>query len=163
MEKVVIGLGSNQGDSASICRQAIAELAASPGMAKPVVSKLYRSEPVGYLDQDWFVNGAAVFDTDLGPRQVLDLTRRIEERFGRIRKERWGPRSLDLDILFHGDRIVNLPELTIPHPRLHERRFVLVPLAEIVPGWRHPVSKRTVAEILAELPATGQQVTLWSE
>ena len=153
MEQIYIGFGSNQGDSVRICREAIEALRRHPEIDVVRVSSLYRTEPVGMVQQDWFVNGVISCKTSLKPLDLLDVTRRIEEDFGRVRAVRWGPRSLDMDILSYGELQVDLPGLTIPHPRLHERLFVLVPLEEIAPDWRHPLFKITARELLAGLYA----------
>jgi 2-amino-4-hydroxy-6-hydroxymethyldihydropteridine diphosphokinase len=159
MEQVFIGFGSNQGDSESICRQALEMLGRRPDITIRRVSSLYRTEPVGMTEQGWFLNGAALCETELDPERVLDVTQSIENRLGRVRLERWGPRTLDLDILFFGDLQIDLPELTVPHPRLHERRFVLIPLVEIAPSWIHPAMGLTMLDLLERLDASGQEVT----
>jgi 2-amino-4-hydroxy-6-hydroxymethyldihydropteridine diphosphokinase len=151
MEQALIGFGSNQGDSVSIWGKALDALRRPPGIDVVKVSSLYRTEPVGMVDQDWFINGVILVKTSLEPLDLLDLTSKIEEDFGRIRTVRWGPRRLDLDILFYGERQIDVPQLTIPHPRLHERSFVLIPLVEIAPHWVHPVLKMEAHELLAEL------------
>jgi len=153
MEQALIGFGSNQGDSVSIWGKALEALRRHPRIDVVRVSSLYRTEPVGMVDQAWFINGVILVKTSLEPLDLLDLTSKIEEDYGRIRTIRWGPRRLDLDILFHGDRLIDGPRLTIPHPRLHERSFVLIPLVEIAPDWVHPVLKMQAHVLLAELSA----------
>lgn len=151
MENVFIGFGSNQGDSVAILNGAIALLRENSQIKIEEVSSFYRTKPEGLVDQPWFVNGVMKCSTELEPVALLSLLRRVENHFGRVRRERWGPRTLDLDILAYGDRIVNLADLTIPHPRLHERRFVLVPLREIAPDWRHPLLLASAESLLRQI------------
>jgi len=158
LEDVLIGIGSNQGDSVRICRQAIESLRDHPEIEGLVASSFYRTEPVGMVDQSWFVNGALRCRTSLGPRSLLGVLNRIEREFGRVREIHWGPRSLDLDILAFGRQKIEWPDLEIPHPRLHERRFVLVPLMEIAPEWVHPVLGASPIELLARLADENQKV-----
>jgi 2-amino-4-hydroxy-6-hydroxymethyldihydropteridine diphosphokinase len=134
-----VGLGSNLGDREGTIRAAIAAL---PGVV--AVSELRETNPVGVTEQPVFLNGAVALETELSPRQLLDALLAIERELGRERRERWGPRTIDLDLLLYGDETVDEPGLTVPHPRLHERRFALEPLADldpelVVPG-RGPVS-----------------------
>ncbi len=126
-------------------------LVSHPGICLRQASSWYRTEPIGFTNQDWFINGVVHVETTLGPQALLAELLRIEGFFGRERKERWGPRKLDLDLLFYGDIIVHTPSLILPHPYIPERRFVLEPLAEIVPSKVHPVLKKTVAELLLKL------------
>jgi 2-amino-4-hydroxy-6-hydroxymethyldihydropteridine diphosphokinase len=143
MERVLIGFGSNLGDSVQICRAAIERLSSHPHLRVIETSSLYRTRPQVVADQPWFINGVLLCETDLSPEDLLDTIQNIELDFGRTRQIRWGPRTLDLDLLTFGDRQINLPSLTIPHPRLHERRFVLIPLLEVAPEWVHPGLKVT--------------------
>lgn len=155
MEKVFIALGSNLGDRAVNCRKAV-NLLSSTGEVKVVKeSRLYETEPWGVLEQDTFINAVIEVATDLSPRELLGLLKSVELRMGRKETVRWGPRIIDLDILFYGDHIINEAGLKVPHPGVHERAFVLVPLSEIAPGFIHPVSKRSVAELAAGVDASG--------
>jgi 2-amino-4-hydroxy-6-hydroxymethyldihydropteridine diphosphokinase len=144
-----IGLGSNLGDKRANCRKAL-ELLDSAGRVLSV-SSFYCTEPVGYREQETFINAVAAVEKDLPPDVLLAECHRIEEQMGRTRELRWGPRTLDLDILLYGERVVDEPELAIPHPRLALRRFALLPLAEIAPQAMHPVLKKTVKHLLHEL------------
>jgi len=144
-----IGLGSNMGDKLAACRRAL-ELLTRAGRINRV-SSFYCTEPVGYPDQEMFLNAVAELETDLSPLALLAACHVIEEELGRNRMFRWGPRTIDLDILLYGNQVVNTGELTIPHPLMAERRFVLTPLCEIAPAAVHPVSKKTVSHLLEEL------------
>jgi 2-amino-4-hydroxy-6-hydroxymethyldihydropteridine diphosphokinase len=148
MEQVLIGFGSNLGDSVHICVAAVERLRAHPLLRVLKTSSFYRTSPLMLSDQPWFINGIVLCETDLSPEELLGVILEIEKDFGRDRQIRWGPRTLDLDLLAYGDRQVNLPALTIPHPRLHERRFVLEPLLEIAPDWVHPTLNITARNLL---------------
>ena len=148
MEKAAIGLGSNLGDPVRICLDALDLLQKHPAIRIVKASSLYSTKPVGFSGQDWFVNGAVLCETSLEPLDLLDFLLDLEKSFGRVRTIRWGPRTLDLDILFYGNRQTDLPNLKIPHPQMQDRLFVLVPLAEIEPEWVHPVSGLRVREML---------------
>lgn len=147
MKTVYLSLGSNLGDREATLRRALDALAAA-GVALRHVSSIYETEPRDLLDQPWFLNLVAECETDLFPRQLLTRTQRVEQDLGRQRVIAKGPRTIDIDILLFGNSVVRTEGLTIPHPRLDERRFVLEPLAELAPDLRHPVSRRTVRELL---------------
>lgn len=148
--RAYIGLGGNLGDREATLRAAVELLAAEPGVAVVVVSSFVETEPWGYADQPWFLNGVCAVETELGPRELLTRLLAVEQRLGRSRGDgpRFGPRSIDLDLLVHGDLVVSEPGLEVPHPRLAERRFVLAPLAEIAPDLVVP-GHGPVADLLA--------------
>ena len=135
MTLAAIGLGANLGDAAATLREAIAELARLPRTELLRASRLYRTPAWGVTEQPDFINAVALVETTLSPRDLLDALLAIERSFGRTRLdgERWGPRTLDLDLLLHGDAMIDEPGLRVPHPHLHERAFALLPLAEIAP------------------------------
>jgi 2-amino-4-hydroxy-6-hydroxymethyldihydropteridine diphosphokinase len=147
-----LSLGSNLGDRLEAIRQAIQRLR-DLGTVE-AVSPIYETDPVGYLDQPPFLNAAARVKTHLAPEEVLDALLRIEAEAGRVRTFRNAPRSLDLDLLLYDDLVRDDPALTLPHPRLHERAFVLVPLNDLAPSIVHPRLGRTVRELLAALGST---------
>ena len=140
MPRAYIALGSNLGDREETIRAAIGALAAEPGIAIASVSALIDTEPVGVVDQPRFLNGVAAVDTGLSPRELLDVLLDVERRFGRQREGAvpQGPRTLDLDLLLYGDEEIDEPGLRVPHPRLHEREFVLGPLEELAPSLEVP-------------------------
>jgi 2-amino-4-hydroxy-6-hydroxymethyldihydropteridine diphosphokinase len=149
--RVFVGLGSNMGDRERALRSAIARLAAEAGVRLVAVSSFRETDPVGVLDQPRFLNAAAVLESRLAPRALLDRLLAIERGLGRVRgPERYGPRTIDLDLLLYGDRIIREPGLQVPHPRLHERMFVLEPLHELDPALVVPGRGR-VEDILARV------------
>jgi len=152
MSRVYVALGANLGDREATIRAALAELDAVPGVRVVAVSSLVETDPVGYVDQPAFLNGAAALETTLAPRELLDLLLAVERRFGRDREGAppQGPRSLDLDLVLYESAEIDEPGLTVPHPRLHERRFVLAPLSELDPSLEVP-GKGEIQTLLAEL------------
>lgn len=148
-----IALGANLGDPLATLNEALAALDAVIGVRVAARSSLYRTAPVGFDEQPDFINAVAAVATTLAPEDLLATLLGIENDFGRIRREKDGPRSLDLDLLLYGDRVMASPTLTLPHPRLHLRAFVLVPLAEIAPDLKLP-GRGSVA---AWLPAVARQ------
>jgi 2-amino-4-hydroxy-6-hydroxymethyldihydropteridine diphosphokinase len=150
-ETVYLSLGANLGDRAANLRQALHELQ-ELGTVK-AVSSLYETEPVETQgDQPWFLNCAAAIETELSPMEFLRRTLAVEQALGRRRTLSKAPRTLDIDVIFFGNAVLRTKELTVPHPALERRRFVLEPLAEIAPGLRHPILKKTVRELVEELP-----------
>lgn len=160
MNLAYLSLGSNVGDREAHLRDALARLGAAGRVA--AVSSFYETEPVEFTNQPWFLNCAVALETSQTPRQLMTTILRIEEEMGRRRMQKKGPRSIDIDILLFQigeteDVIIDSPELAIPHPAMHQRRFVLEPLAEIAPDAVHPVVKKTISELRDALP-TGQAV-----
>ena len=151
MKTTYLSLGSNIGDRDANLRAAIERLAA-PGLRVLRVSPVYETEPVEYTDQRWFLNLVIEAETSLFPLQLLARTQKVERVLGRVRTVPKGPRTIDIDILLYGTAVMRGGKLEIPHPRMAGRRFVLVPLHDLAPGLRHPVSRTTVAELLRAAP-----------
>ena len=151
-----LSLGSNVGDREQNLRTAIAKLRELGELL--AVSSFYETEPVEFTDQPWFLNCAVAVRTELTPERFLAKIQQIEQGMGRRRIQPKGPRNIDLDILLFGDSVISTPELEVPHAAMHQRRFVLEPLAEIAPDARHPIFKKTLRELLRALPSNGEQV-----
>ena len=149
MHIVYLSLGSNIGDRDANLRAAIAALA-SAGVHVMQISSIYETEPVDYLDQPWFLNCVVEAETDMEPQALLQALRAIESHMGGKKEFAKGPRKIDLDLLLYGSETIDTPELQIPHPRLHLRRFVLTPLAEIAPSLKHPAWNATAVQLLAQ-------------
>lgn len=150
-----IALGSNIGDSPAILAAALQVLANTPGIAVQKFSSLYKTKPVGGIPQPDYLNGCALLQVQLLPQQLLKTLLATEAKFGRVRGERWGARSIDLDLLLYDELILDIPQLQIPHPRMNERAFVLVPLAEIAPDWIEPISGKAIAQLVQEIDCSG--------
>jgi 2-amino-4-hydroxy-6-hydroxymethyldihydropteridine diphosphokinase len=150
-KEVYLGIGSNEGNPVWNCQNALNRLSQHKKILFLEKSSLYKTEPIGYTNQPWFINGVIKIKCLLKPRELLALLKEIELSLGRKSRERWGPRIIDLDILFYDQLILREEELVIPHPRIPERKFVLVPLAEIAPDLVHPELKKTVRELLEEV------------
>src|SRR4030042_5087718 len=149
-----IGIGSNMGDKVRRCEEAISEILKVDRHTLLAKSSFFKTQPMGYTLQDWFVNGVIKIETELEALDLLHSLKTIERTMGRAKTFRWGPRAIDLDILLFDATNIEIPELQIPHPRLHERQFVLVPLAEIDPNLLHPVLKKTVQGLFEDLKET---------
>ncbi|MCI6731674.1 MAG: 2-amino-4-hydroxy-6-hydroxymethyldihydropteridine diphosphokinase [Lachnospiraceae bacterium] len=148
---VYIALGSNMGDKDAYLEFGVEELKKLPQIRIDQVSSFIRTEPYGYTDQDVFLNGACKVRTTFTPEELLDEMQRIELEAKRVRKIHWGPRTLDLDLLFYDQEIIATERLNVPHPDMANRDFVLKPMAELSPWWGHPVTHKTMAQMLAEL------------
>ena len=143
-----IGIGSNIGDKVNQCEKAISEILKVDHHKLLAKSSLFKTQPIGHPSQDWFVNGVIKIETDLEAHELLRKLKTIESQLGRTETFRWGPRTIDLDILFFDDAEIHTEELQVPHPSIQERQFVLIPLAEIDRYLIHPVLKKTVQELL---------------
>lgn len=151
MALAYLGIGSNVGDKLKNIREMLLALEKTEGINIIKVSSLYCTSPVGPQDQDWFVNGAVLVETALGPSELLERILSIEKGLGRTRDRPWGPRTIDIDILFYEDMVFESDSLKIPHPEAHKRAFVLVPLSEIAGGFIHPVFRQSISELLESL------------
>jgi 2-amino-4-hydroxy-6-hydroxymethyldihydropteridine diphosphokinase len=154
LSSCAIGLGSNLGDSRSILDSAIDRLKSHAQIDITAVSSWYLTAPIGPPQPD-YLNGCATIQTSLEPLELLNILHSIESEFGRVRQEIWGARTLDLDLLLYDNLIIDLPTLQIPHPRMLERAFVMVPLAKIAPNWLEPKSGDSIATILNKLEYSG--------
>jgi len=147
-----IGIGSNIGDKISNCRCAVKEMDQLPECAVTACSSLFKTEPEGVTQQDWFMNCVSQLTTTLSPFQLIQSLLSIEHAMGRTRRRRWEARIIDLDILLFGQDVIRSRDLVIPHPLMHKRRFVLEPLAQLAPEMIHPVLKISIVKLLHELP-----------
>lgn len=159
MKRVFLSLGSNLGDRSGNITKALDGLA-SAGVEVRRVSSFYRTEPVDYTQQPWFINCVAEVATELLPMQLLSAAQRVERKLGRLRSINKGPRKIDIDILLYENAVIRSATLNIPHVSMAERRFVLVPLRELEPGLRHPVTEQTVTEMLGDTSDTSQVIRI---
>jgi 2-amino-4-hydroxy-6-hydroxymethyldihydropteridine diphosphokinase len=152
MSKVLVGVGSNLGDREFLIRKAVEAMRDLPRTLVVRVSSLYDTDPVGEVDQPAFLNAVVWLETTLEPRELLWQLLLIEKRMGRVRSQRWGPRPIDLDLLFYDDETISEPDLTVPHPEAHRRGFVLLPLLELDPDFVHPSTGESIKKLIKKLP-----------
>ena len=158
--KAFIGIGSNIGDKIENCLIAIDMIDKIKGCSVIKRSSFYKTEPVGFKDQNWFVNCVILIDTIFSPHSLLKKLQKIENVMGRKRKIKWGPRIIDLDILLFDSLIIKDKKLAVPHPLMHKRRFVLVPMNQLAPDLIHPVFNKSIKELLNNIPEDQQSVFL---
>ena len=147
-----IGIGSNLGTPEKNCTKAIEKISNTKDIKIISKSSFYQTEPIGGVQQGWFVNSAIGIETDLSPENLLSVLLNLELAMGRIRKEKWGPRLIDLDLLLYGNLALEKKGLTLPHPEIQKRKFVLVPMSEIAENLIHPILKKTIKTLLQETP-----------
>ncbi len=154
MTIVYLSLGSNIEDRVGYIQQAVKLLQKNNDFKIVRTSTLYETEPWGNKNQDWFVNAVIEAKTKLSPSELISHCQQVEQELGRVRDGvvRWGERTIDIDILLYGNDVINLPELIVPHPRMHERAFVLVPMLELVPLLKHPLLHKTIEDLHQDLP-----------
>ena len=145
-----IGIGSNLGTPGKNCIEAIEKISSTKDIKIISRSSFYQTEPIGEVQQDWFVNSAIKIKTNLSPTHLLSALLNIESAMGRTREEKWGPRLIDLDLLFYGNLILEKKSLTLPHPEIQKRKFVLIPMSEIAESLVHPTLKKTIKTLLQE-------------
>ena len=161
MRTVYIGIGSNLGDPYENCIRAVDSIREHPFCEIKALSPFYRTEPVGIEGGNWFINAVLSIDTSLSSTELIEMLLTIEKEMGRTRSGlRWESRIIDLDILLIGNEIINDKNLTVPHPRMHTRRFVMVPMANISPELIHPVKGKSMSDILDEIPLAEQEIKL---
>ena len=161
MKTVYIGIGSNLGDPYENCIKAVEAIKEDPFCRMKAISPFYRTEPVGVEGQNWFINAVLSINTSLAPAELIEALLGIEKKMGRTRSEiKWESRIIDLDILLFGNEIINDKNLIIPHPRMHTRRFVMAPMADIAPELIHPVLGESMSDILGKIPASDQAIRL---
>ena len=153
-----IGIGSNLGDKRSNCDQAVERIGRIRGCRLMQSSPWFLTRPVGVEGQDWYMNGAASLEAEISAHDLLTHLLEVESAMGRVRTEKWGPRTIDLDLLLFGEEIISDRDLQVPHPLMHTRRFVLVPMVHLAPQLIHPVLRRTMADLLDSLGDEGQDV-----
>lgn len=151
MPVIYLGTGSNLGNRMVNMQKALALLCDSPRLSGFELSPIYETTPVGYLNQGNFLNGVARAYTDLPPRTVLQMCQDIERQMCRVRTVRFGPRNIDVDLLFYESRVINEADLVVPHPRMYVRKFVLKPMCDLAPDFVHPVLQKSMIELLADL------------
>ena len=161
MKTVYIGIGGNLGDPYENCIKAVEAIGEHPSCEIKVLSSFYRTEPVGVEGQNWFINAVMSMNTSLSPAELINTLLQIEKEMGRKRSgKRWESRIIDLDVLLIGDEIINDKNLTVPHPRMHTRRFVMAPMADIAPELIHPVLGKRMEDLLEEIPGEEQEIRL---
>ena len=153
-----IGVGSNLGDKVRNCLEAVARIDEIAGCRVTAQSEFYRTQPVGVKGQDWYVNGVIVLSADISARDLLKSLLAIEITMGRERKKKWDSRIIDLDILLFGEEVISEKGLQVPHPLMHLRRFVLVPMVSLAPDLVHPLLKKSMGELLVDSPKEDQSV-----
>ena len=159
MTVVYLGFGSNMGDKEDVINQAIKRIQKFCEVTK--LSSLYVTEPVGYKNQEWFLNCVVEVKTKLDPIKLLTVCTEVEQQLGRKTSVKNGPRIIDIDILFYGDKVTKRDDLVIPHPRLHERLFVLQPMMDVNPGFVHPVLKKTIKELYDQVRIKNVEKVEW--